>query len=99
MRVALGILFVGFVLFSAAPADANTEPGRGDCMPGWGVCLDGTCAPRGFVGCNNGTFCPGGHICTRQNTCLWRGDPRVCRNGYYCYSGEYCGADNRCYRR
>jgi hypothetical protein len=82
---------VALCLFAASPASAQ-------CQPGWGLCPGGGCAPLGAVCCYNYRWCPGGHICTREGSCLRLSDPRVCRNGNYCYPGEYCGGNNRCYR-
>lgn len=86
-----GVVALG--LFAASPASA-----QGRCQPGWGLCPGGGCAPLGAVCCANYRWCPGGHICTNEGTCLRLSDPRVCPNGSYCYPGEYCGADYRCYR-
>lgn len=67
------------------------------CLPGYGACSDGTCAPLGSVCCGNGRHCDAGSICTNNGAqCLSRSSDRVCPDGTYCNPGYHCAAGDRC---
>jgi len=67
------------------------------CLPGYGMCSDGTCAPLGSVCCGNGRYCGAGNICTNSGMqCLSRSSDRVCPDGSYCNPGHHCVDGNRC---
>jgi hypothetical protein len=61
------------------------------CIPGWGLCPGGYCAPLASVCCGNGRYCPRGTSCGSRGTCLSVGH-------IDCGDGQHCRVGTRCAR-